>query len=106
MGLKKTPPILLEDYLVLRLGVERSRIKVDVLRSRSPPESFTVPSAIGKMNFSPFIGVNTSFALSLFYIDFRCVHLFQFLHVCNQYVSFPDSHPRATHIQGTYLARL
>ena len=30
-----------------------------------PPESLTVPSAIRMMNFSPFIGVNTSFALSL-----------------------------------------
>ena len=44
----------------------RSLIKVDVLRTWSPPESFTVPSAIGKIKLSPFIGVNTSFALSLF----------------------------------------
>ena len=43
----------------------RSRIEVDVLRMWSPAESFTVPSAIGKMNCSPLMGVNTSFALSL-----------------------------------------
>ena len=44
----------------------RSRIKVDVLRTWSPPESFTVPSAIGNLIFSPLVDVNTSFALSLF----------------------------------------
>ena len=43
-----------------------SRIKVDVLRTWSPPESFTVPPAIGNMNFSPPMGVDTSFALTLF----------------------------------------
>ena len=42
-----------------------SRIKVDVLRSWSPPESLTVPSAIGTLNFSPLIGVSTSFTLRL-----------------------------------------
>ena len=31
----------------------RSRIKVDVLRTWSPPESFTFPSAIGNMKFPP-----------------------------------------------------
>ena len=42
-----------------------SRIKVRVLSSSSPPESFTVPSATGQINFSPLSGVITSFALSL-----------------------------------------
>ena len=42
-----------------------SRIKVDVLRYRSPPDNSTVPSAVGNMKISPVIGVNTSFALSL-----------------------------------------
>ena len=43
----------------------RSRIKVDGLRRRSPPEVLPVPSATRNMKLSPFIGVNTSFALSL-----------------------------------------
>ena len=43
----------------------QSRIKVDGLRRRSPPKIFTVPSATGNIKLSPFIGVNTSFALSL-----------------------------------------
>ena len=36
-----------------------------VLRSWSPSEILTVPSATGKIKLSPFIGVNTSFAWSL-----------------------------------------
>ena len=43
----------------------RSRNKVDVLRTWSPRESFTVPSTIGNTNVSPFWSVDTSFALSL-----------------------------------------
>ena len=42
-----------------------SRIKVDVLRSWSSPYIYAVPSATGNMKILPFIGVNTSFALSL-----------------------------------------
>ena len=42
-----------------------SRIKVDVLRSWSPPEFLTDPSATGNTKVSPFIGVDTSCALSL-----------------------------------------
>ena len=42
-----------------------SRIKVDVLRRWSPPQILTVPSATGNIKLSPFIGVNTSNALSL-----------------------------------------
>ena len=42
-----------------------SRTKVDVIRRRFHPKICTVPSATGSMNFSPFIGVSTSFALSL-----------------------------------------
>ena len=58
----------------------RSRIKVGVLRTW------------GSMNFSPLINVNTSF---------RCVHLFQFLNVCDHNVSFPDS-PRVQRISKEY----
>ena len=63
--LKKTRLILLEDFLVLLLGLgdPGSRwmfSEPDLL------QSFTVPSATGNLNFSPFIGVYTSFALNLF----------------------------------------
>ena len=40
----------------------------------------------------PFLGENmSSFALSLFCVDFRCVHRFQLLNVCNHYVTLPNS---------------
>ena len=65
VGLKKTRLILLQDYFLLLPGLGDPGLTWDVLRSWSPPESLTVPSSIGKINFSPFIGVNTSFAVSL-----------------------------------------
>ena len=66
-----------------------SRIKLDVLRTWSPSDSFTCPSAIGNIYFSPFWSVNTFFELSLraWISDAR---LFQLLNVCDQNVSFPD----------------
>ena len=67
------------------------RTKEDVLSSWSPPTNFIRLSASGNMN-SPFsLGNITSFALSLFRVDFWCVHRFQLLKVCNQYVSLPNS---------------
>ena len=45
------------------------------------------------------------FALSLFRVDFWCVHRFQLLNVCNQYVSLPNSPPRTKRIQGTTQAK-
>ena len=38
-------------------------------------------------DFPLSLGNITSFALSLFRVDFRCVHRFQLLKVCNQYVT-------------------
>ena len=84
----------------------RSQMKVAVLRTWSPPESFTVPSAIGNLNFSPLMGCEHFLCIEFFCVDFRCVRLFQFLNVCDQDVSFPDSLPRATHVLAIYLARL
>ena len=52
----------------------RSRIKVDVLRSWSPPEIF-----------KPFLCIEPSG------VEFRCVHLLQFFNVRDQSVSFLDS---------------
>ena len=51
-GLKKTRLILLQDFLVLLVGLW-SRIKVDVLSSWSPRTNFIRPSATGNMNY-PF----------------------------------------------------
>ena len=48
------------------------------------------PSATGK--YFPFsLGNITSFALSLFWVDFLCVHRIQLLKVCDQYVTLPNS---------------
>ena len=68
-----------------------SRIKVGVLSSWSPPGSLIRPSAAGKINFPFSVGNITSFALSLFRVDFWCVHRFQLLNVCNQHVTLPNS---------------
>ena len=79
-----------------------SRIKVDVLSSWPPPTNFIRPSATGKMNF-PVCLRNIYYFLcneSFFLIDFRCVHRFQLLKVCNHYVTLP-SLPRTESIQGT-----
>ena len=53
----------------------RSRIKVDVLRRRSPPEILTVTSATGKTKCSLFMGVNTSTRMSPFQIHPRLAHI-------------------------------
>ena len=50
----KTRLILLEDFLVLLLGLGGPGL--DVLRRRSPPDSLTVPSAFGSINVSPLLG--------------------------------------------------
>ena len=75
-------------WLSPRIG--RSRIKVDVLSSWSPPGSLIRPSAIGKM-FSFFFGKYHLFRTESFWVDFRCVHRFQLLKVCNQHVTLPNS---------------
>ena len=73
-----------------------SRIKMDVLRTCSPPENFTVPSALGYDFYSLALTLPLHW---VFFGNFRCVHLFQFLNVCNHYVSFQippacNAHPR------------
>ena len=68
-----------------------SRIKVDVLGSCSPPESLTVPSATGNMNFFTFHWRQHFLYIESFTMDFRCVHLLQFFNVCDKNVSLPDS---------------
>ena len=88
-GLKKTRLILLQDCLVLLVGLW-SRIKVDVLSSWSPRTNFIRPSATGNMNY-PFLVKYYFLCVESFCVDFRCVHLLQFLNVCNQYVTLPNS---------------
>ena len=78
-------------------------IKVDGFRRRSSPEFFTVPSATGNFKLSPFIGVDTSSALSLLAwssdasissnSSMSAISMSRFL-------------PHTIHNRGTYLARL
>ena len=43
-----------------------------------------------KMNF-PFLEKYHLFRIESFWVDFRCVHRFQLLKVCDQYVTLPNS---------------
>ena len=80
--------------------IGRRRIKVDVLSSWSPPEVLFRPSAIGKNKFSLF-GKYHLFRIESFRVDFRCVHSFQLLKVCDQYVHPSKFSPRRERIRGT-----
>ena len=78
----------------------------DVLSSWSPPTNFIRPSATGNMKF-PFFGWERLLPLHwVFWVDLRCVHRFQLLKVCDQYVTLPNSTPRTERIQGTIQVRL
>ena len=83
----------------------RFRIKVDGLRRRSPPGVLTVPSATGNVKFLPFIGVNTSFALSLraWSSDTSICSNSSMSAISTSLFQIP---PHTTHNQGIYLARL
>ena len=91
-------------WLSPRIG--RSCIKVDVLSSWSPPGSLIRPSTAGNIYFSIFIGKYHILCIESFRVDFRCVHRFQFVNVCNQYVTLPNSSPRTERIRGTIQVRL
>ena len=58
-----------------------------------------------KSKFSLF-GKYHLFRIESFRADFRCVHRFQLLNVCNQYVILPNSSPRKMRIRGTIQVRL
>ena len=64
----------------------------------------TVPSAIGNFKLSPFMGVNTSFALG-FVAWISDVSIFFSSSMSATNMS-PFQTPRTTHIQGIYLAGL
>ena len=68
----------------------RSWVKVDVLRRCSPHRFWLFHLRLGKWSFHFFAALTLPLHW-VFFIDFRCVHLFQFLNVCDQDVSFPDS---------------
>ena len=58
----------------------------------SQPEIFTVPSATGNLKLSPCFHRRWHFlCIEPSGVDFRRVHLLQFLNVCDHNVSFPDS---------------
>ena len=65
VGLKKTLLILLEEFLVLLLGLGDPGLRWMFSDADLLQKFFTVPSSTGNVKLSPFIGVNTSFALSL-----------------------------------------
>ena len=90
VGLKKIRLILLEDYLVLLLGLGDPRFKwmfseLDLLRK--------VYRFICDWEYKFFTarGCELFLCIESFSVDFRYVHLFRFLNVRDQDVSFPDS---------------
>ena len=103
---EETLLILQESQYYFLLELVDAVPREDVLRSWSPPRSLIRPSAIGRIN-SPFsLGNITSFAMSFFWVDFRCVHRFQLLKVCNQYVTLPNTSPRTERIRRTIQVKL
>ena len=46
------------------------------------------------------------FRIESFRVDFRCVHRFQLLKVCDQYVTFPNSPRVRERIRGTIQVNL
>ena len=58
----------------------------------SSPTSFISPSSTGNLFFFIFFGKYYFLCTESFCIDFRCVHRFQLLNVCNNhYVTLPNS---------------
>ena len=72
----ETRLLLLEDFTFFS-SFRWSQIKVDVLRTWSPPDNFTFPSAIGNMICFTNFGRYHLFRIESFCVDFWCVHPFQ-----------------------------
>ena len=68
-----------------------ARIKVDVLRRWSPPETLNVPSATGNKKIATIHRRCHFLCIEPSGVEFWCVHLLQFFNVCDHIVSFPDS---------------
>ena len=77
--------------ILLSPRIGRCRFEVDVHRSWSPPRGFDSSICDWKNKFSFFFGKYHLFRIESFRVDFRCVHRFQLLKVCNQYVTLPSS---------------
>ncbi len=58
-----------------------------------------------KSKFSLF-GKYHLFRIEFFRVDFRCVHRFQQLKVCDQYVTLPNFPPRRERIRGSIQEKL
>ena len=83
----------------------RSRTEVDVLRTWSPPDRFTVPSATWSLKFPLLCGVGTSFALSLS-AWISDASIFSNPQCLRPRCLLSRFSPRATHTQGIYLVKL
>ena len=90
--------------ILLSPWIGRCRTKVDVLSSWSPPRGFDSSICDWKNKFSLF-GKYHLFRIESFRVDFRCVHRFQLLKVCDQYVTLNHS-PRTMRIRGTIQVKL
>ena len=79
-----------------------SLLGVDSRTSKSLPDNFAVPSAIGKKKmFTPF-GLQHFFRIEPSSMDFWRVQILQLLDVCNQNISFPDFLPRDQYVSEEY----
>ena len=97
-GLKRTRLVLLEDVFVRLLGLGDPGLRWMFSEPDLLQRVWLFHLRPGTFNFhASWALVNTSFAKMSFGMDFRCVHLFQFLNVCDQIVSFPE-YPRVPHI--------
>ena len=54
--------------------------------------SFDLSICDWEIKFSFFLRKYHFFRIESFWVDFRCVHRFQLVKVCNQYVTLPNSH--------------
>ena len=87
----ETRQILLEDLPAPRVIQGCSGSKWMCSEPDLSQRVLTIPSAIGNINFSPFLGVNTSFALTLLAWISDASILSNSLNVCDQNVSLRDS---------------
>ena len=91
-----TLPVFGQRWLLTAVSTHRS---IRGLRKACPATGLLAfPRVIARLR------TDCSWALCIesFCVDFRCVHLFQVLNVCDQDVSFPDS-PRVQRISEEYI---
>ena len=88
--LEMSHEVVEETLLILQENLCDFLLELDVSLSRwmfSVPDLLQGvlirPSAIGKNKFSIFFGKYHLFRTESFRVDFRCVHRFQLLNVCN-----------------------